>query len=281
MIGRRAVVGLSLLSALLLGTLAVPSAFATVGTKSNNTTAATCVKVGPGNEFADAHCSNKSSGEYGHQLISLNTTTQVDATNAGVTNETKSSEPAVLKSSIGLAKLSIECAVVNGLPENSTQHNVEPAGGQHTFTGSAQAEWSSCNVKEMAKCVVKEPIVVSTTFYGVEGLEGPKGEKNAMGVEYKGAGEEETFANITFQNKGAEACSLHEKTFPVRGSLIGTSGPTTESAQEGKATSATIVVTPKFKMQTLKLGTNAAEFSVIVVPTMANGGNPISVTTTT
>ncbi|MGB7686547.1 MAG: hypothetical protein WBL45_12295 [Solirubrobacterales bacterium] len=281
MIRRRAVVGLSLLSALIFCAFAAQSAFATVGTKSNNTTGFTCIKVGPKSEFADAHCNSKTGGEYAHQLIPLDTTTEVDATNAGVTESTKNSEPAVLKSSLGLAKLTIECATVKGTPKNSTQHNVEPAAGQHTFTGSAQAEWSNCTVKELTKCVVAEPIVISTTFYGVEGLEGPKGEKNAMGVEYKGAGAEETFTELEFKNKGAEACSANGKKAPVKGSLIGTSGPTTESEQETKATSATIAITPKNKMQTLKLGTSPAEFSVIVVPTMAGGGNPISVTTTT
>jgi hypothetical protein len=281
MIQARAVVGLSLLSALLFSALIVQSASATT---SSNTTAFTCVKDGSKTgSFKDAHCNSPGEGkeEYKHELIPLNVTTEVDATNAGVTEETKNSEPAVLKSKVAGGKITIECSGVKGVPKNSTQHNVESSKGQHTFTGAAQAEWSGCTVKEFEKCIVAEPIVVSTTFFGVEGLEGPKGEKNAMGVEYKGSGAEETFAQLEFKNKGAEACSINGKKLPVKGSLVGTSGPTTESAQETKSTSATIAITPKNKMQSLKLGPETAEFSVIVIPTMAGGGNPIAVTTTT
>ncbi|MGB7685090.1 MAG: hypothetical protein WBL45_04830, partial [Solirubrobacterales bacterium] len=147
-------------------------------------------------------------------------------------------------------------------------------------TGNGTAEFSECNVKELLKCTVTEPIVANANFHGVEGMEGPKGEKNAMGVEFVGAGAEETFGNIEFKNKGAEACSQNGKSYAVKGKVIGTAGPTTESAQENKHTGATIVFTPKFKMQTLKLGPNAAEASMITTPTGV-GGPPISITTTT
>jgi hypothetical protein len=54
MIGRRAVVSLSLLSALLFSAFAAQSASAT---KATNTTTFTCVKGTPGTEqFEDAHC---------------------------------------------------------------------------------------------------------------------------------------------------------------------------------------------------------------------------------
>ncbi len=281
MIRRRAVAGLSLFSALLLSAIIAQSASAIERTKSNNTTSFTCVKAGPGNEFADAHCDNKTGGEYAHQLISVGTVTQVDATNEKVTESTKKSEPAILQSTVGLAKLTIECAVIKGKPNGSTQQNAEPSAGQHTFSGVAEAEWSKCEVKEMSKCIVAEPIIAKVNFHGVEKMVGPKGEKNAMGVEYVGAGAEETFAEIEFKNKGAEACSVNGKKLPVKGSVVGTAGPGTESGQENKGTGATIAITPKFSMQTLKLGPNAATFSVIAIPTMASGGNPISVTTST
>jgi hypothetical protein len=148
---------------------------------------------------------------------------------------------------------------------------------QHTFLGSAEAEFSNCNVKKLNKCVVAEPIVAKGTF---EGVEGPKGEENAMGVEYKGAGGGETFTEIEFKNKGAEACSVNGQKFAVKGSVIGTSGPTTESAQGNKEAGATIVFS-QAGMQKLQLGTKAAQMSLIVVPTMASGGYPISITTTT
>jgi hypothetical protein len=125
---------------------------------------------------------------------------------------------------------------------------------RHPSTGTGETEFRECNVKELNKCVVAEPIIAKVTGHGVEGMEGPKGEPNAIGGEVIGAGPEETFAEIEFKNKGAEVCSLNAKTFPIKGKLIVTNGPTTESGQEGKETGTTAVYTPKFKMQELKLG---------------------------
>ncbi len=287
MIARRAIIGLSLLSALLFSAFAAQSASALLVTVSNNTTAFTCVKGGPTKDFSKAHCNKEDTvvpptGEYGHEVIALNTTTEVDATNKNVTNSTKDSEPLVLTGTVALAKVEIECLTVKNNAANSTVHNVEPVSKQHKFTGTIQTEFSECNVKKVTKCIVKEPIISNATVNGVEGMEGPKGEKNAMGMEFVGSGAEETFAEIEFKNKGAEACSLNGKTFPVKGRAVATDGPTTESSQENKESGATLVFTPKFKMQTLKLGPNAAEFHGILTPKMAGvGGNPISMTTTT
>ncbi len=282
MIGRRAVIGLSLLCALLFSAFAAQSASAIKPTHSLNTTATTCVKLEPKiQEYTDPHCSDKhpeNKGDYAH--IKIESKTNVAGTNATVTESTKKSEPAVLKGTIGLAKVTIECAVVKNNAATSTLTNSEPAQGQHTVSGFAETEFSTCNVKELTKCVVAEPIVSKANVTGVEGMEGPKGEKNAMGGLFVGAGAEETFAPVEFKNKGAEACSLNLKTFPVKGSVVATNGPTTESKQDNKFADATLVFTPKFKMQTLKLGPNAAEFSTIVTPSN-NGGNPLSSTTPT
>ncbi|MGB7686548.1 MAG: hypothetical protein WBL45_12300 [Solirubrobacterales bacterium] len=285
MIRRRAVVGLSLLSALLFSAFVVQSASAIERTTSNNTTAVTCVPdAGKTGDFKDAHCLETATGDgaFKHEVIALNTTTEAAATNAGATESTKKSEPAVLKASIGLAKVTIECTVAKNITKNSTVHNVEPVSKQHTFTGVGESEFTTCNVKEMAKCVVAEPIVTKATIHGVEKMVGPnKGESNAMGVEYVGSGPEETFAEIEFKNKGAEACAQNGKKYPIKGNVIATSGPTTESGQENKASGVPLVFTPKFNMQTLKLGPNPATFETIITSTMAGGGSPISLTTTT
>ncbi len=286
MIGRRAAIGLSLLSALLVCAFAAQSASALVVTKSNNTTAFTCVKEGGVQDFSGVHCNPADTvapgnGEYGHDLIALNTPTEIDMTNSAVTESTKKSEPAVLKGTISLAKVTIECTTVKNNVKTSLVENTEPIAGQHTLKGTIQTEFSTCNVKELVKCIVAEPIVAGATVHGVGGMEGPFGEKNAMGLEFVGHGLEETFATIKFKNKGAEACSLNGKEFPVKGRMIATNGPTTESAQENKESGATLVFTPKVKMQTLKFGPNAAEFSSVLTPTMAGGGSPISMTTAT
>jgi hypothetical protein len=282
MIGRRAVVGLSLLSALLLCAFAAQSASANVRTTSNNTTAFTCVKdAGKTGDFKDAHCDEtgiKGKEEFKHVEIKLNETTEIEASNEKVTESTKKSEPALLTGKIALAKVKIECLKVKN-KAGSTIHNVEPTSKQHTFTGTIETEFEECKVLELAKCAVKEPIIAGASIHGVEGMEGPKGEKNAMGIEFVGHKPEETFTEIEFINKGAEACSLNGKKFPVKGSVVATSGPTTESPQENKESGATLVFN---KMNTLKFGPEPAEFHGIFTSTMKEtGGNPIALTTTT
>lgn len=279
MIGRRAVIGLSLLSTLLFCAFAAQSASAA---KSINTTMFTCVKTGTG-DFVDAHCDTtgvQGKSEFSHVEIAKDTTTEIDVTSSAVTESTKKSEPAILKSKIAGVKVTIECTTVKNNTKKSLLHNVETE-KKHTLTGESNTEFSTCNVKELAKCIVKEPIIAEASVEAIEGLEGPKAEKNAMGLEFKGKGAEETFATIEFKNKGAEVCSVNAKSFPVKGSATATCGPTTESPQETDHCGATLVYTPKFKMQNLKLGVETAEFSSIVTPFMAGGGNPISVTTTT
>ncbi len=273
MIGRRFVIALSLLSALLLCALTAASASAV---KSKNTTAFTCVKGGGAKDFSDAHCSfsvGEGKGEYGHVVIPVGEKTSGEATNVGVTNSTKDSEPAILKGKIALTKVTIECTTAKGKGSGVQE---EPEKGVHYGSGEASTEFSFCNVKELAKCIVTEPIKVQLTAIAHEKLGAAE---NEMGGEVIGAGAEETFAEITFKNKGAEACALNGKTFPIKGSALVTSGPGTESPQTGKSTGATAVYTPKNSMQKLKLGAEAAEFSVITKVT-ANG-IPLSGTTVT
>jgi hypothetical protein len=281
MIGRRAVVTLSLLSALLFCAFAAQSASAILVTKSTNTTGFTCVEVAKTGDFEDAHCDKgdpQSDGNFEHKLLPIGSTTELDATNQKVTNETKNSEPILIKGEVGLSKVEIECTTMKTISPKSAVHNVEPEAGKHTFTGNGEAEFSECVVKLIGKCVVREPIIASANFHGVDNFTGPNGEANAMGVEFVGAGGGETFGNIEFLNKGAEACAVNKQSFAVSGRAIGTSGPTTTSAQNNKATGATIVFNEK--AQTLKLGPKAASVKLITTPT-GKGGPPVSITTTT
>jgi hypothetical protein len=282
MIGRRATISLASLCTLLFCAIVAQSASAVPAT---NTTTFTCVKVESGAGFSDEHCEKEvaSGAKFKHELIPLNTTTELDANNQKATEETKSSEPIVLKSKVIGVKVTIECAVMKTASNKSFVHNVETVEKKHTFTGNGTAEFSECNVKELPNCIVKEPITADANFEGVEGLDGPKeAEKGkAMGVRFTGANGEETFGSIEFKNKGAEKCGANGKSFAVKGSAIGTSGPTTESSQINKSSGATIVFTPQFKMQEMKLGSESAEVSMIATPKGAGGGPPISITTVT
>jgi hypothetical protein len=281
MIGRRSVVGLSLLCALAFCAFAAQSASAATAV---NTTMFTCVDVGSVGDFTDEHCDNTGvpgKEKFGHVAVTNPSGTEIDVSNQKVTNSTKDAEPALLKSKVAGTKVTIECTAVKNNAAKSSLKNVETE-KKHNIEGSSVTEFSTCNVKELTKCVVAEPIVASANVKGVEGLEGPKGEKNAMGLEYEGSGVEKTFATVEFKNKGAESCAVNLKSFPVKGSAISTCGQTTESAQENKDCGATLVFTEKFKMQTLKLGVENAEFSTILTPFMAGAnGKPISGTTTT
>jgi hypothetical protein len=283
MIQRIAVVGLALLSSLALCAIAAQSASAAKGI---NTTGYTCVpEPMEKGDFTDPHCETVSTGKgaYTHQLIPLGETHSFGATNEKVTKSTKESEPAVIKSKAGLVSIEITCQSVKGNTKESVVHNVESeieGKKRHTFTGVAIGEFTSCMVNKPAFCTVKEPIEPKTTFEGVEGLGAGA---NEMGVEYKGSGAEETFAEIEFKNKEKEGCALNGKTFKVKGSLIGTSGPTTESSQTNKSAGATIVISPKKEMQKLKLGVEPAELSFIVQPQTPPEEKeiPVSITTTT
>lgn len=273
MIGRRAVIGLSLLSALIFCAFAAQSASAE---KSVNTTAFTCVKSGGSTnlDFADEHCDEPvpaGTGKWEHKKIPLDETTGVEVSSEKVTNGTKDDEPAVLKGAIGLTKTEISCTEV--IDTGSTLHNVETE-KKHTLTGEAKVHYNKCEVLKPAKCTVKAPIVTTATVVGVEKL---GAEANTMGIEYKGIGEKENFATITFE--GAE-CALKGQVFEVRGSVVATSGPTTASSQTNKYSGATVVFTPEKEMEKLKFGANTAEFTNIATLRM-DGGDPITATTGT
>jgi hypothetical protein len=273
MIGRRAAIGLSLLSALVVCAFIAQAASAA---KATNTTAFTCVKGGGAKDFADAHCDKnvgEGKGEYGHVAIPLGEKTEGETTNKSVTEETKKSEPAVLKSKVAGAKVTIECANVKGKGSGVQE---EPTIGVHTGKGEGSTEFTTCTVKELAKCVVAEPIIALVTGEALEKL-GPG--ENEMGGEARGAGAEETITEIEFKNKGEEKCAINAQRFKIKGSATVTSGPTTESSQTGKSTGATAVYTPKNGMQKLKLGPEVAEFSLIT--TVTANGIPLSGTTVT
>jgi hypothetical protein len=282
MIGRRATIGLSLLGALVFCALSAQSAFAIEALTSKNTTAFTCVKDGGVKDFSKEHCDAgdtvpAETGKYGH-VGWKGETKEIAGTNSGVTEETKKLESAVLRGSVPGGKTEITCEIVRNKVSESNLSNTEVE-KKHTLSGTIVTEFEKCTVKEPKKCTVAEPIISRATIHGVEGMEGPKAEKNAMGIEFIGEGEEETFAEIEYKSS-EPTCSLDKQKFKIKGKVVATSGPTTESAQENKEGGATLVFTPKFKMQTLKLGANVAEFETIATPSM-NGGSPISTTTGT
>ncbi len=279
MIGRRAVIGLSLLSALLLCALAAQSASAAL---SKNTTAVTCAKdFTKTGDYKDAHCDEKvvtpKTGDFALGNVP-EVETKMEGSNEGVTESTKKSEPAVIRGVVPGAETEITCEKI-AVP--SFIGNTQPGPKEHVVGGIGKIEFSKCKVLKPnpGVCKVNEPIVFQPTIKGVDGLKGPKGEENAMGIEFVGAGAEETFGEVTY---GPEAgCTVKNVKAKVQGSMVATSGPTTESAQNNQNSGATEVFTPKFEMQKLKLAEKAAELEMILTLRMAEDGEPITFITIT
>ena len=269
MIGRRTVIGLSLLSALLFSAFAVQSASAAI---SANTTMFTCVDTGEAKtgDFTDAHCDTegeKGKSQYAHVSISNGSTTKLQATNKTTGVETVAT---VLKSKVGLVSTEITCNTVESNTENSLAHN-EELNGKHTITGLAELKFTNCSVQKPAKCDVVEPIVAKVEMNGVDKLGAGETE---MGLEIKGIGAEETFTEMTFTE--AE-CTLKGTTVKLKGSAIGTG----KVAQGKKHAGATMVFSPENGMQKLKFGTSEATVTSTVTVTNATSKTPISPTTTT
>jgi hypothetical protein len=266
MIGRRTAVGLSLLCALMFSAIAVQSATAQVGTKSINTTAFTCVPGGGNLDFSDAHCDNKvedGKGKFGHEPITKNVTTEVEVSQEGTSK---------LNGTLAGVNTEVTCNKVKSVAGKSFLHNVETE-SNHTVTGTVQVNFTECTVVKPAKCVVAEPIVTTAEAVGVEGLNG----KNEMGVEFKGEGAEGAFAELKFANKGAESCALNGKAFIVKGSAIATG----KVPQGNDHSGATAVYEDANEMQTLEIGAKKASFAGTFTTSMASGGHPITLTTTT
>lgn len=266
MIGRRTVVGLSLLCALMFSAIAVQSASAA---KAVNTTAVTCVEGGT-KDFSDAHCDTKvaaGTGKFGHAAIANDTTTEIEVDNSE-TGGVK--DPAVLAGKAFGAATEITCTGVSG---TGTLHNVESS-GKHTVTGTVTVNYTGCTVNKPAKCIVAEPIVVKAIAEGVEGL-APEGK--GMGVEF-GPDESKNFTQITFKNKGAESCSLNEKTLNVEGSATATGIPA--STEKHSGATADFDHAKNTALGKLLFGGVAAGFENTGTVKM-KGGGPIALTTTT
>jgi len=264
MIGRRAIVGLSLLSALLFCAFAAQGASAAA---SKNTTAVTCVEGGGAKDFSDAHCDTAvtpGTGKFGHVAIANGNTT-ISVTNAKTANNTTEAAPTILKGTVFGVKNEITCKTVAG---EGTLTNSEPVAKEHKVTGTVTAKFTSCTVNKPAiGCKVKEPITVESKVEGVDGLGAGK---NEMGLEFKPAAGE-VFNEITL-----EGCFI-AGTFKTTGTAIGTGTP----APTEKHSGTTNIFTNAMTKETLKLAGNPAEVSSSTTVTMSGGGNPVALTTTT
>lgn len=273
MIERRASIGFSLLCALAFWAFAAQSASAVHAT---NTTAFTCVWVGPNNgEFTDEHCDDKvgaGEGSLEHKEISHN---PGETTELTITNETtkEATEPLKFNSVVSGVGMEVVCKKAASAAKSSFLHNVDIE-GNHTVTGTVLINITECEVKKPSNCKIKEPIAITATFEGVEGLgEG----KDEMGVEFKGEGKEKSLAELNFTG---EKCAFASKSLLVQGSAIATGQPSPK--EEWTGSTAKFETGPKSNtMETLEIAKQPAELTGGFTTRMTEFGNPISLTTVT
>jgi hypothetical protein len=151
MTGRRALVGLSLLCALVFSAFAASSASAA----TSGLTAVTC-KAGAAKDFSRAHCAKADAvtpgtGIYGHFKIAEKVETVFTGTNEGTEEETKKAKSAILHGISGGVELEITCANVfsGGTLENLL------VGEEHRITIKNLVITYGTPV---APCVVKRPV---------------------------------------------------------------------------------------------------------------------------
>jgi hypothetical protein len=266
MIGRRSVVGLSLLCALFF------CAFAAQSASAKGTTAFTCVSNGGSKDFSDAHCDSPvtpGTGSFGH--VAITTETLVQLTNDKTKNVTTEKTSFVLKGELALAPAEITCTSANGEAklineEVGVMQTKGQEGGFVNFTG--------CSVQKPANCTVKEPIVAKGSSVTKTNIN-----TNEMGLEFKPPSGSTVFTEITFE--GA-SCGLKGKTFKVEGTAIATgSRGSTEAAT---SSGATLEFTNAMTKSTLKLGGKPAEVEGKLTVAMTNANketeNAITLTTT-
>jgi hypothetical protein len=272
MIGRRAIVGLSLLCALLFSAIAVQSAAATVGTKGTKITAFTCEREkGATNlEFEDPHCDNKTGkGEYKHVEIPVNKPTEIEATNETTGGATSTQ---VLEGSPFKVATKIECTTLGG---SGTVENSEPSSKAHKITGKGTLNYTNCTVVKPTPCTLKEVVATIGSVETTEELTGPKGEEKAMGLDFNSP-EGKPFATVELE--GA-SCPLKGSPFPVEGFVTVTNGPGTAEAQNKTWSGATAVVTPE--MSSLTAGGRPATYSGIATYKMKTADKTGAAITTT
>jgi hypothetical protein len=270
MIGRTAVVALSLLCAVLFCAIGAQSASA-APTESIKTTAFTCKKeLKTDFQFEDADCTRESaggkSGLYAHVEIGLSVKTGIQASKAGVFG------PKLTGEAFGV-KVEVECGKAETTPATVVNSEAEK---KHKVSGEATIALSgSCTVIKPANCTVKEPIKAVTTYRGVEG-EVAKGGSKEMGVEFKPK-EGTIFTTLEFGSKEGKLCLL-----PAKAEVTGTATATGVGHFEIPSYSGSILEFSKpMTEETLKFAGNPASFTLESTVKMTENGNPVALTTVT
>jgi hypothetical protein len=270
MIGRKSIVGLSLLAVFAFCALAAQGASAAWQT-SNKSTAWTCAPNGGKKDFSDAHCDHtvaEGTGSFGHVEIAKSTQTPITITNEKTASNTTAAQPVALNSELFGVPVTITCQkVANAAGSTSYIENTEPSAGNMQVHGTIWIDITLCGM-EGIPCEVAEPITIHILFHAVE-----EPTKGAMALEFTPTEGSTTLTTIHFK----PGCFIEEA--PIEGKLKSTGG-TGSTANESGATS---VFEGGNEMSELSLGGSPATFTGKFTTRMekVNGveQNPITITT--
>jgi hypothetical protein len=258
MIGRKSVLSLSLLGAMMLCAFSAQSAFAVSGwTADHNTTAYECTKSAAELQFSDAHCDNTGGSTYGH--TKLGASTAISVTNAGTASSTTASTPAVLHGEpFGIATTITGTTVTGSGTINNDSTN-------HRITGTVTTVYKNLDVEsELGGCEVPGGKIEFTVSF--ESVHKANGE---MGLEYKPInGPETPFVVIPLSCLGG----LIELEVPVNGTAVGVGK--NPSANESGATQFFSASTEE-----LESGGSPATFNAAYTTTVTSNGNGVTGTT--
>jgi hypothetical protein len=263
MIGRRAVIGLTLLCALAFSAIAASGAMASLGT-----TAFTCVEVETGKKFSDEHCNTPDTTAgpgFVHEEIKVGETTEIEANNEKTAEETKKSTSPVLESKIAGLGAKITCTTMTSTGDLKNQTVSE----KMMVTGTAAIVFGGCKL-EGALVTIEKCKLTSETITTVNQMW--ESVENSMELTFK-PNEGNVFS--TFKLEGCTTKGLNETTFEVTGDAkaipVGATLETTKASTEGKGLPA--------ENNGLWLNGQKATFTSKVTVRM-KGGHPISMTTT-
>jgi uncharacterized Zn-binding protein involved in type VI secretion len=259
--GRRAVIGLSLLSALVLCAFAAPSAMAVKGT-----TAFTCAQSAPTIEFEDEHCTKKGqfgSDKWGHETF-------VGSTQASVTNNITGGQHSFLRFKFELAGVKAELEATKFLSgTGTTVLNKENGAKQMEATGGNDGEFTEITVIKPAKCTLKSVNLEKGT--GQTKVVQNAAKEEEMWIEFTTSGG----VFVKFAMEGPE-CALKEKTIEVKGTAKA-NVLTSQTQLDGPTLQFTIAQTEK----TLQVGGKPATFEGTFTVRNKASNNPIVLTTQT
>lgn len=267
MTGRRAIVGLSLLSALVFCAFAAPSATALKGTRAFR-----CLKVEPpGEEFSDEHCKTPHTGGKGFTQMEIKTLINITVTNSKTGSELVS--PKFRGVAAGV-EFELEAGSFHSCVNKTTLENKENASKQFEAVSKFCGEFSSVTVTAPAKCEVEKGVIKlleSGTGRTVVKENGKK--QQEMYIEFTPP-EEKPFSEFTFA--GGE-CVLKGAKVSVTGSAKAHFSTNESQNEEG----ATLNFTTAETVETLKAAGNEAQFEATFTPRDAGGEQaPITLTTT-